>query len=115
MSFELNVLTLAEQFWHRIPGGVAVSTAKTIDALAGDGVDIAGVSAWHRSSTTQDRSIFPQVWKDGTHIEKMKLPRRRLYENWLAGKGPKLGAPANDVFWASSMICLLYTSDAADE
>ena len=102
-SSQLSVLTVVEQFWHRVPGGVAVTTSNAIDAL-GERLQVSGVSAWHRKKTLATPSVFPKSWDGAAPIEKLKVPRRVLYEKWLAGKPPKVGSDSIDVLWASSMI-----------
>lgn len=100
---KLSVLTVVEQFWHKVPGGVAVSTADAIDAMS-QSIDFTGVAAWHRSKTVSQPRVFPDSWAESAPIKHLKLPRPILYENWLANRPPKVGDSSTDLVWASSMV-----------
>ncbi len=103
LSSKLSVLTVVEQFWHKVPGGVAVTTAEAIDAMSAN-IDVSGVAAWHRSKNLKTPKVFPKVWEQSAPITNLKLPRPLLYENWLANRPPKVGDSSSDVLWASSMV-----------
>lgn len=107
--FEMpHVLTLVEQFWHKVPGGTAKATERTLAALLDrNEFTITGLAASHRPVRRRDgihdgRSRIPE----GCRVVHHRLPRPILYESWL-----RLGIPRVDdllgpesVFWASSLI-----------
>lgn len=108
-----HVLTLVEQFWHKVPGGTAQATERTLAALLDrNEFTITGLAAAHRPATSRrdhagdgprtGRSRVPE----GCRLVHRRLPRPVLYESWL-----RLGWPRVDdllgpdsLFWASSLI-----------
>ena len=104
-----HVLTLVEQFWHKVPGGTAKATERTVAALLDrDEFSITGLAARHRpapsgaESTDFGAARVPR----GCDIVYSRLPRPALYESWLRFGRPSVdGAMRPDsVFWASSLI-----------
>lgn len=108
-----HVLTLVEQFWHKVPGGTAQATERTLAALLDrNEFTFTGLAAAHRHAAGRDalrRSDSSDVVSripEGCRLVHHRLPRPILYESWL-----RLGRPAVDVllgpdslFWASSLI-----------
>lgn len=97
------VLTLGvpvEQLWHRVPGGTARATARTM-ALWADQPDITtrGVAAWHRAAR-RSRAVGLGP------VRYLPLHRRALYESWLRLGRPTIEESVGpvDVVWAASMI-----------
>ncbi len=108
-----HVLTLVEQFWHKVPGGTAQATERTLAALLDrNEFTITGLAAAHRPAARRrdhagdgcrgGRSRIPE----GCGLVHHRLPRPVLYESWL-----RLGRPRVDdllgpdsLFWASSLI-----------
>lgn len=104
-----HVLTLVEQFWHKVPGGTAQATERTLAALLDrNEFTITGLAAAHRTTARRgggDRDGRSRV-PDGCRVVHHRLPRAVLYESWL-----RLGLPRVDdllgpesLFWASSLI-----------
>ncbi|MDH4277043.1 MAG: glycosyltransferase family 4 protein [Acidimicrobiia bacterium] len=104
-----HVLTLVEQFWHKVPGGTAQATERTLAALLDRNEFTAtGLAAAHRPCVDrrdggQDGALRVP---DGCRLVHHRLPRPVLYESWL-----RLGRPRVDrllgpdsLFWASSLI-----------
>ncbi len=111
-----HVLTLVEQFWHKVPGGTAKATERTLAALIDrNEFTITGLSAAHRRSRLDQ--LGPEA-SSGTSIEgwagvpagvKLRrhwLPRPALYESWLRFDRPSVDnlTTSDSVFWASSSI-----------
>jgi len=72
----LRVAAVVEQCWHRVPGGTAVSTVRTLEALAERGdVEVVGVSARHRRPPPAD--LAPPA-----PVRAVPLPRPVLYDAW---------------------------------
>lgn len=98
-----HVLTLVEQFWHRVPGGTAKATEKTLSALAAENeFTLTGVAAWHARREGPARRI-PASCRTIYH----RLPRPVLYETWMRTELAALERrhhPGGSVFWASSLI-----------
>ena len=100
-----HVLTLVEQFWHKVPGGTAQATERTLAALLDrNEFTVTGLAAAHRP--TRGRSDGRARIPDGCRLIEHRLPRPVLYESWL-----RLGRPRVDrllgpdsLFWASSLI-----------
>ncbi|MEZ5243853.1 MAG: glycosyltransferase family 1 protein [Acidimicrobiales bacterium] len=80
-----RVAAVVEQCWHRVPGGTATSTVRTLDAIARRGNwDVVGVAAHHRESpSTLATPTIPVV--------QLPLGRRVLYESWHRFRRPALG------------------------
>lgn len=92
-----RIAVTVEQLWHTVPGGTAVSTRRTLDALlrARD-YDYVGIAARH-----QDRSPA-----EGLDIEVayQQLPRPALYEGWHRLARPRLDVGPIDLIWAAAMV-----------
>lgn len=104
-----HVLTLVEQFWHKVPGGTAQATERTLAALLDrNEFTVTGLAAAHRPAVGRrngGRDVAVRV-PDGCRLVHHRLPRPVLYESWL-----RLGRPGVDrllgpdsLFWASSLI-----------
>ncbi len=98
-----HVLTLVEQFWHRVPGGTAKATEKTLNALAAENeLTVTGLAARHRAADSQRRRI-----PDSCSIVHHWLPRPLLYEMWMRSSGFSVDRYLSEtdcVVWASSLI-----------
>ncbi len=101
-----HVLAIVEQFWHRLPGGTATATERTLAALAeGERFRITGLAARHSPPRPIDRAPWQRL-PVGSNLRFHRLPRPVLYEAWL-----RLGRPRIDqlvepdtVIWAASGI-----------
>jgi glycosyltransferase involved in cell wall biosynthesis len=101
-----HLVVVVEQFWHRQPGGTAVATERTLEALAELGqVQITGLAARHSPPDREDEQRWQRM-PTGSTLRFLRLPRPVLYDSWL-----RLGAPSIDgetepdsVVWAASMI-----------
>ncbi len=92
-----RIAVTVEQFWHRVPGGTAVSTRRTIAALvARREFELVGIAARH-----QDRSPASDL---GIEVVYETLPRPALYESWLRFSRPPISAGKVDLIWASAMV-----------
>ena len=76
---------VVEKCWHRVPGGTATSTVRTLEAIARLGNwDVVGIAAAHRRGpSTMATPTVPVVH--------MPLGRRVLYESWHRFRRPALG------------------------
>ena len=100
-----HVLTLVEQFWHKVPGGTAKATERTLAALLDRPQFTAtGLSA-HRRSGSSDPDPAARV-PARCRLVRHRLRRPVLYESWLRFDRPSVDSHmgANSVFWASSLI-----------
>ena len=80
----LRVAAVVEQCWHRVPGGTAVATVRTLAALAArDGVQTIGVTARHRNPPLM--TLPPSM-----PIRSGRLPRRVLYDSWHYLRRPRV-------------------------
>ena len=80
-----RVAAVVEQSWHRVPGGTATSTVRTLDAIARRGRwDVVGVAAAHRGPPSA--LATPTV-----PVVHLPLGRRLLYESWHRTRRPRLG------------------------
>lgn len=80
----LRVAAVVEQCWHRVPGGTAVSTVRTLEALAERGdVDMVGVSAWHRRDPPTHLAL-------PVPVRAVPLSRRVLYDSWHCLRRPSV-------------------------
>ncbi len=99
-----HVLTLVEQFWHKVPGGTAQATERTLAALLDrNEFTVTGLVAAHlRRNRRTGRSRVP----DACRVVGLHLPRPVLYESWLRFGWPRVDRhhDADSLFWASSMI-----------
>ncbi len=98
-----HVLTLVEQFWHRVPGGTAKATEKTLYALAAENeVSVTGLAARHRG-VAGDRDRIPSSCSVVGHW----LPRPALYETWMRSdllSVDRYMTGDDSLLWASSLI-----------
>ncbi len=91
-----------EQCWHRVPGGTATAAIETARALAarapggcledgpGAGIDLVGVSGWHRHQSAEAfRSPIP--------VRALPWPRLVLYEGWHRWRRPDVQAATGPV------------------
>jgi glycosyltransferase involved in cell wall biosynthesis len=87
-----------EQCWHRVPGGTATAALGTVGALASDGVDVVGVSAWHRREPAE-------AFRPPVPVRALPLPRPLLYEAWHRRRMPSVERATGpvDVVWASGV------------
>jgi glycosyltransferase involved in cell wall biosynthesis len=69
----MRVAYTLEQLWHRVPGGTAVAAVETARRLTG--VELAGVSAWHRR-------LPPEPWRPPIPVRRLPVPPHVLYETW---------------------------------
>lgn len=80
-----RVAAVVEQCWHRVPGGTATSTVRSLDAIARRGHwDVVGVAAAHRGSPSA-------VATPTIPVVHLPLGRRVLYESWHRLRRPALG------------------------
>lgn len=101
-----QLLTVVEQFWHRMPGGTATATEMTLAALADlGGYQLAGIAARHAPPNLSEQEGWRRL-PAGSTLNYHSLPRPLLYESWL-----RIGLPTVDRYltgpglvWASSMI-----------
>lgn len=71
-----RVAAVVEQSWHRVPGGTATSTIRTLDAVATyTDVEFVGLAARHREAAPAD--LVPTI-----PVEHLPLSRVVLYEAW---------------------------------
>ena len=78
-----RVAAVVEQSWHRVPGGTASATVRTLEAVARSGrYDVVGIAATHRGRPPDD--LVPTV-----PVRHVPLPRTALYEAWH-----RLGRPS---------------------
>ena len=105
-----QILTLVEQFWHKVPGGTARATERTLAALLDrNEFTITGLAAAHRSAAAGDAGGDPDQWAripTGVAVRHHRLPRPLLYESWLRFGRPSIDqwAESDSLFWASSLI-----------
>ena len=80
-----------EQCWHRVPGGTATATVRTLDALASRGdVELVGLAARHRRAPAV---ALPAALS----VRKAPLPRRALYDAWHHLRRPSVAGIAGEV------------------
>lgn len=92
-----RIAITVEQLWHRVPGGTAVSTRRTIAALLQrDEFELVGVAARH-----QDRSPAAGL---GIDVSYERLPRPALYESWHRFARPAIDVAKVDLIWAGAMV-----------
>ncbi len=79
-----RVAAVVEQSWHRVPGGTATSTVRTVDALAAfTDVDVIGIAARHSEGAPAD--LTPTV-----PVQHLPLSRTALYESWHRFRRPSV-------------------------
>lgn len=101
-----HLLAVVEQFWHRMPGGTALATERTLAGLADDqSFRITGLAAHHSPPTQGDGAAWRRM-PAGSVLRFHWMPRPLLYEAWL-----RLGRPSIDDFaepgsvvWAASGV-----------
>ncbi len=77
-----RVAAVVEQSWHRVPGGTATSTIRTLDALASHAdLELVGVAARHSEPAPAD--LAPTI-----PVEHLPLARVALYETWHRFRRP---------------------------
>ena len=81
-----------------MPGGTAVSAIETARALTARGVDLIGVSAWHRTRP-------PEPWAPPIETRSIPLTRIALYEAWHRLRRPRVERATGpvDVIHATAM------------
>ena len=81
-----RVGAIVEQCWHRVPGGTATSTVRSLEALAQrTDWEVVGVAAAHRGPPN-DLAVPP------VEVCHMGLPRVALYETWHRIRKPSIQA-----------------------
>ncbi|MEM9565561.1 MAG: glycosyltransferase family 1 protein [Actinomycetota bacterium] len=101
-----HILAVVEQFWHRLPGGTALATERTLGALASDGrFRITGLAARHSPPDQGDRAPWQRM-PVGSSLRFHRLPRPLLYEAWLRARRPNIDryGELDSVVWASSGV-----------
>ncbi len=89
MGGELHVAAVVEQCWHKVPGGTAVATVKSLSAVVGAGVvRVTGLAARHRDSPGLEPPPVPLVTS--------RLPRPLLYESWHRLGWPRVESLVSD-------------------
>ena len=79
-----RVAAVVEQSWHRVPGGTATSTIRTLDAVATyTDVELVGLAARHRGPAPAD--LVPTI-----PVEHLPLSRLELYEAWHRFRWPAI-------------------------
>ncbi len=79
-----RVAAIVEQSWHRVPGGTATSTVRTLEAIAAGGRwEVIGVSARHREPA-------PAFAAPTVEVASLRLGRRALYETWHRFRRPRI-------------------------
>ncbi|MEL6981013.1 MAG: glycosyltransferase family 1 protein [Actinomycetota bacterium] len=100
------MLAVVEQFWHRLPGGTAAATERTLAALAEvERFRITGLAARHSPPNPADRAPWQRL-PVGSSLRFHHLPRPLLYEAWLRLGRPRLDAEGEpgSVVWAASGV-----------
>ena len=86
-----RVAAVVESCWHRVPGGTATSTTRSLRAVdRAGGHDLVGLAAYHREPPTLDEL-------DGLDVVHLPLPRRALYETWHRWRRPRFRRQIGDV------------------
>ena len=79
-----RVAAVVEQSWHRVPGGTAVSTVRTLDAIDRlDSIEVIGVAARHPN-------VAPPDVRPGVQVAHLPLPRLWMYEFWHRFRRPSV-------------------------
>lgn len=75
---------IVEQSWHRVPGGTAASTVRSLGAVARrDEWEVVGVSAFHLRGP--DPLVVP-----GFEVEHLPMNRIAMYESWHRLRRPAI-------------------------
>ena len=101
-----HLLALVEQFWHRLPGGTATATERTLAGLAGaEGFRITGLAARHSPPVVGQGRPWQRM-PAGSVLRFHRLPRPLLYELWLRFGRPSVDHYGGDdtVVWAASGV-----------
>ena len=101
-----HLLAVVEQFWHRLPGGTALATERTLAALSdGGGFRITGLAARHSPPGHHQQAPWQRM-PVGSSLRFHYLPRPLLYESWLRLRAPTVDGHTEpeSVVWASSGI-----------
>lgn len=87
-----RVAVTVEQSWHRVPGGTATSTVRTLQALVRTHpeVQVVGVAALHRGPAAP--GVAPPV-----PVRHLPLPRHALYPSWQWARWPRVEAATGPV------------------
>lgn len=96
----LRLAVTLEQCWHRVPGGTAAATLRTVAALEErDDVELVGVAARHGGPPPEPYWPDVAVWQH-------RLPRRALYKSWqrLAWPPVQRATGPVDAVWASGVV-----------
>ena len=79
-----RVAAVVEQSWHRVPGGTATSTIRTLEAVDRlETVEVIGIAARHL------RAAPPDV-RPGVPVAHLPLPRLWMYEFWHRFRRPRV-------------------------
>lgn len=79
-----RVAAVVEQCWHRVPGGTATSTVRTLEALADRGEwNVIGIAAAHRGPASS-------LAKPTVPVIHMPVGRRVLYQSWHRFRRPPI-------------------------
>ncbi len=96
----MHLAAIVEQFWHSVPGGTALATAKTLQYIEKTGLcEITPLAAAHKKEADLAAEFSGKV-------KHSRLPRALLYETWLRTTMLKaeLFIPQLDVTWAAAMV-----------
>ena len=86
-----RVAAVVEQSWHRVPGGTAASTIRSLNAVQRRTPwNVIGLAAYHRRAPLfNEAAEFPVI--------KSRLPRRCLYRLWNGVRRPRIRAAVGNV------------------
>ncbi len=80
----MRVAAIVEQSWHKVPGGTAASTVRSLAAVAARGDwDVVGVSAFHLRGP--DPLVVPSI-----AVERIPMNRIAMYESWHRLRRPAI-------------------------
>jgi glycosyltransferase involved in cell wall biosynthesis len=85
VTSERRIAVTLEQCWHRVPGGTATSTLRTVNAVnaLAEGPRQVGVAAWHRHGPPP--AFTPQI-----PVHSLPLTRIAMYEAWHRLRRPSV-------------------------
>lgn len=101
-----HLLAVVEQFWHRLPGGTATATERTLAGLARDErFRVTGLAARHSPPSVGEGRPWQRM-PVGSVLRFHRLPRPVLYEAWLRFGHPNIDHYGQDgtVVWAASGV-----------
>ena len=79
-----RVAAVVEQSWHRVPGGTAISTVRTLEAIRRlERIDVVGVAARHFRRP-------PPHLRPTVDVKHLPLPRVWMYELWHRFRRPSV-------------------------